>query len=392
MQYPFLRNCFTPLVLLGLIVASSFIILFSSSAKAEDIEVTAKVNAPLPTSPAIIASPYDQQHFTDSPITVTGTCGDGAYVVLFRNSVAAGIGACTGGNFSIQTDLAPGANILQAKVYNSTDNEGPQSPAITVYYDIVPAEPAPPLETAVNLRVTSVDGTPYAAGRSYITSASPLIRGLARPGSTVTITFAPGIECKTTAGQYGRWVCTLATQLPKETFTVRVTSISPQGLSSTFPPFNITVSSSIPPSTPAPGGLRLLLHFPYAHRVYKVNELWSGDLVISGGSPPYSLSIEWGDGTTFQLENITSTPVNLSHTFTYAGNYQPLIHAADSKGNKASLQIVIIVIGPQEASKSSLPPWLIIVIAIVIAVIGIEIAVIATSWYLKRRRRFKNKL
>lgn len=110
---------------------------------ADTLDVTARINAPLPTSPAIITSPIDQDRLDDSPIIVSGTCGDGAYVVLYLNGAVVGSGVCSGGNFSIQTPLVLGENRLQAKVYNSTDNEGPQSPVVTVYYE--PKQAAPPL-------------------------------------------------------------------------------------------------------------------------------------------------------------------------------------------------------------------------------------------------------
>lgn len=363
------------------------VILSGAGHAQQDIHVTAKVNAPLPTSPATITSPYDQQHFTHPTITVQGTCGDGAYVVLYRNSVVAGIGACTAGNFSVIIELTNGANILQAKIYNSTDNEGPVSSPITVYLDTVPAQPIPPLETSLSLRVTSVDGAPFTFGRTFSTSNHPLIRGLAPPFSNVTISFGPGIECKATASANGRWSCALASELALGTYTVRVTSISPQGVRSTFPPFTITVTKNIPPSTPAQG-LRLMLHFPYNYHVYKVYEPWSGNLVISGGTPPYTVTVDWGDESSYQKENINTTPLYLTHVFTSPADYQPIIRAADQDGNAASLQIVVIVRGG-ETKRTSSSIWLFIIIGIIIAlIIAVELLILRA---LRRRKQAQNK-
>lgn len=373
-------------MLLGLLLLLSFGIFFSSPSSAQqDIHVTAKINAPLPTSPAVITSPYDQQHFTSPTITVLGTCGDGAYVMLYRNSVVAGIGACTAGNFSIIIELTSGTNILQAKVYNSTDNEGPISAPITVYLDNIPTQPMPPLETSLSLLVTSVDGAPFSFGRTFSTSNHPLIRGLAPPFSNITISFGPGVECKTTSTANGRWSCALASELALGTYTVRVTSISPQGVKSTFPPFTITVTKNIPPSSPAQG-LRLMLHFPYNYHVYNVYEPWSGNLVITGGTPPYTVTVDWGDESSYFKDNINTTPLYLTHVFTNPADYQPLIRAVDQNGNAASLQIVVIVRG--EAKRAASDPWIIILIGIIIAVIALELLVLRA---LQRRKLAKNK-
>lgn len=369
-----------------LLLLLSFGLFFSFPSSAQqDIHVTAKINAPLPTSPAVITSPYDQQHFTSPTITVLGTCGDGAYVMLYRNSAVAGIGACTAGNFSIIIELTSGANILQAKVYNSTDNEGPVSASITVYLDNIPTQPMPPLETSLGLLVTSVDGVPFSFGRTFSTSNHPLIRGLAPPFSNITISFGPGIECKATASANGRWACALAPELNLGTYTVRVTSVSPQGVKSSFPAFTISVTKNMPPSTPAQG-LRLMLHFPYNYHVYKMYEPWSGNLVITGGMPPYTVTVDWGDGSSYRKDNINTTPLYLTHVFTSPADYQPIIRATDQNGNAASLQIVVIVRG--EVKRTTSDPWILILLGIIMAVIVAELLALRA---LHRRKLAKNK-
>lgn len=121
-----------------LIVASTW------RASADTIQVSAKVAAPLPSGPAIITSPHDQDHLTATPVTVVGTCPDNTYVKLYRDDAFSGVAQCEGGHFGISTSLSVGANKLQARVYNITDDEGPTSASITVYYVLPVTTPNTP--------------------------------------------------------------------------------------------------------------------------------------------------------------------------------------------------------------------------------------------------------
>jgi hypothetical protein len=107
----------------------------------ETLIVKAKVPAPALTEPAVITNPLNGQRFTSYPIPVSGTCPLDSYVKLYRNDVFSGTAICTaGGTFSLSSDLFPGANEFKARVFNVTDDEGPQSNTVTVYLDPVPAE------------------------------------------------------------------------------------------------------------------------------------------------------------------------------------------------------------------------------------------------------------
>jgi hypothetical protein len=119
-------------------------ITFKSSADSVDLKVKAKISAPLPTQPAIITSPINNQTFKYKPITVSGTCPTdnypGNYVVLLRNGVNSGAVPCSSdGTFRIESDLFAGNNELIAQIYNVTDDAGPPSDAVTVQYDPVTA-------------------------------------------------------------------------------------------------------------------------------------------------------------------------------------------------------------------------------------------------------------
>jgi hypothetical protein len=112
---------------------------------AADLTVRAEVHAAPPTGPASISLPTNGSHFSNVPITVSGSCpadGSGAYIKLYRNNVFSGSALCQGDKtFQLSSDLFPGANSLMARIYNITDDAGPDSSAVTVYYD-VPQQPA----------------------------------------------------------------------------------------------------------------------------------------------------------------------------------------------------------------------------------------------------------
>ncbi len=126
------------LLLVGILLAS-----VTFNVNAADLVITGKVAAPAPTIPAVITSPADQDRFTAVPITVSGTCQANQVIRLYRNGDFSGSVFCTGsGTFSIETDLSSGANTLIASTFNVTDDEGPASSPIMVYYD-PPATPTP---------------------------------------------------------------------------------------------------------------------------------------------------------------------------------------------------------------------------------------------------------
>jgi len=225
--------------------------------QAETILVTAKVSAPPLTRPAIITSPHDQQHVQTATQEVVGTCPDQSYVRLYLNGSEVGAAQCESGSFHIQATLAPGANTLQARVFNLTDDEGPASSPITVYYDV----PVPP--TAGQPRVV-----PSSAGTS------------------------------TSHGGVGQ---------------------------------------------PSSGVSPLLVKVEYRPETHFVYESWTWTATIHGGTRPYKVRIDWGDGRTTQLDRSVEGPFTISHAYQTAGSYQPLVTATDSGSQAATYQLSAVV-------------------------------------------------
>ncbi len=111
---------------------------------AESISVTGVMPAAPPTTAAVIISPVNGQHFSATPVTVTGTCPKNTLVELFKTDIFAGSTPCTSeGTFSVDIDLLVGSNILIARVYDDLNQAGPDSNVVSVYYDALPAQTSP---------------------------------------------------------------------------------------------------------------------------------------------------------------------------------------------------------------------------------------------------------
>lgn len=134
-----------PLVVFLMLCAGAFLVACTFGVSADEVAVTARIKGPAITSPAIINSPADGTHFSAVPVTVTGSCPpNAAYVEIYRNNVLSGSAICLADKtFDMKTDLFPGTNELLARVFNVTDDEGPVSDKVTVYYDV----PQPPAST-----------------------------------------------------------------------------------------------------------------------------------------------------------------------------------------------------------------------------------------------------
>lgn len=94
-----------------------------------------------PTTAAHIVGPPSGQHFSISPVTVTGTCPANMLVEIYKTDIFAGSTSCTSsGTFTLDVDLLIGENALIARVYDSLNQAGPDSNKVIVYYDVLPTQ------------------------------------------------------------------------------------------------------------------------------------------------------------------------------------------------------------------------------------------------------------
>lgn len=77
-------------------------------------------------------------------------------------------------------------------------------------------------------------------------------------------------------------------------------------------------------------------------------------IILTGGSGPYAISVDWGDGSPPDL--ITQTfagTFKIKHTYKAAGVYKIIIKATDSNGSTAFLQLVGVANGKVNNSGAS---------------------------------------
>jgi len=144
---------------------------FTFRAGADNITVTASILAPLPTSAAQITYPSDQAHFMIASVNVLGSCSSDTYVQLYRNGVFSGAANCGPSvtSFQILTDLSLGANQFYTRVFNITNNEGPQSTPITVWRDQSRQSPVTVQPPGKTLTINhSYQYKTYASGKSAV--------------------------------------------------------------------------------------------------------------------------------------------------------------------------------------------------------------------------------
>jgi hypothetical protein len=196
-----------------------------------------------PTVAATIKTPKQGQRFTDTPVTVSGTCPKDTLVEIFKNDIFAGSTPCgDDGRYSVDIDLLIGENKLIAKVYDALNQTGPDSNSVTVYYDALPAQ---------------------------LSSLNPL----------------------------------------------------------SF------------------GGAQLLLNTDAIFRGSFPGQEMSMPISVIGGTPPYAINVQWGDGTNRVEPRSNNLTFDIRHIYKRGGTYKITIQGTDSKGRVAFLTVAAIING-----------------------------------------------
>ncbi len=102
---------------------------------------------------------------------------------------------------------------------------------------------------------------------------------------------------------------------------------------------------------------------PVTPLIFKTNYKYTGQytgktstwrLDISGGNPPYAISVDWGDGTSSLVSRPSVGVFAIDHTYNraggYKGSYIVKFKASDSDGTQTFLQLLAIVNNPPSAT------------------------------------------
>lgn len=161
-----------PITIVLLLCIGIFIACWTYRAAADSYSLTAEVHAPPLGEGAVITSPTNGEVFTQSPITVMGSCPTGSYVNLSRNGTFSGVAFCSSDNtFQIQTDLFSEENVLVAQDYNTTNDPGPTTPSVTVTYN----PPAAPSSSSSSSSGSSSTASRVPSSGAATTSPAPLL-------------------------------------------------------------------------------------------------------------------------------------------------------------------------------------------------------------------------
>lgn len=88
-------------------------------------------------------------------------------------------------------------------------------------------------------------------------------------------------------------------------------------------------------------GQRISLTSNYAKRGADVGAELSWPVILSGGSAPYAISVDWGDGSARDLKSASFVgEIDLTHVYKSAGVYRVVVQATDTNGAAAFLQLV----------------------------------------------------
>ncbi|HUC89557.1 MAG TPA: Ig-like domain-containing protein [Patescibacteria group bacterium] len=310
---------------------------------AESYDVTATVPATPPSAPAVITSPYDAQHFNSKPIDVVGSCPSGSYVKLYRNSAFSGVAQCVGNNFQIQTDLSAGANRLQAKVYNITNQEGPASGLVDAYFDNSSSTPKQPASTPTDIRLASIDNNNSPQNGAKV-SSMPTLSGYAPPFADIVVTVhSDPVVCKTQADSSGWWSCTLDKSLPAGIHHVNIVATTVDGNQIALPAFDINVLALM--TNIIRQTAQLQINSEYQYQAHFTKETFSWNISLNGGQAPYKVQVEWGDGSHLDVDRTDGSAFVLTHAYDKSKNYAVTVTATDANGITATIQLSAAVKG-----------------------------------------------
>jgi hypothetical protein len=94
----------------------------------------------------------------------------------------------------------------------------------------------------------------------------------------------------------------------------------------------------------------LLLTSEYHYQTYPINTAYTWSIDLQGGTPPYNVYIQWGDGTSSTLVFKTDPVFTISHVYKKVGYYAIKVETIDSHGAVRYIQLAALVVGTSGAT------------------------------------------
>lgn len=281
--------------LVGLLLLTGFFLYANKSvALAEassSVSVSVIVPGPAPAIGAVITTPKDGDVILDnSVIDVKGTCAAETFIVIKSNDTVIGSTLCgNSGVFDLKVQLLTGGNTLSALNYDNLNQPGPTTSLVKVT-----------LKKAINEKE---DNSGVASSTSSSSNSS--------------------------------------TVQPIAPITPPVTPSNP----SIIPGVNSTISTcSDYKVADLPIGGEPHVSVVCVPRLFEPKLEQVLGVIVWGGTPPYAISVNWGDGSDETLISLKSQSYK-KETFSYkkAGNFNITFKLKDSDGNTAIAQTAVQV-------------------------------------------------
>jgi len=188
------------------------------------------------------------------------------------------------------------------------------------------------------------------SGASY--STSPItVSGLCKDGLLVQV--------------YNNGALVGAAMCTSGSFTMQVTLFSGQNEITAFQyddlgqssPVSATVTVTYNNSSFTAFGALITLTSNYGRRAANPGSTLSWPLQLSGGSGPYAMSIDWGDGGSPELKSISlAGALDITHIYKQAGVYRVTVLVKDVNGVSAFIQLVAVANGTPPPTKDTATP------------------------------------
>ena len=156
-------------------------------------------------------------------------------------------------------------------------------------------------------------------------------------------------------------------------------------------PDSNTVTVTFNDSLPG-GGPRISLTTAYSKRGAAPGDTLTWPITISGGTPPFAISVDWGDKSTPDLLSRDSAgDILLQHIYNQSGIYNITIKASDSKGQAAFLQVVGIGNGPIQQTAATPRPEATVTSSTRILIISLIVAIplLLSSFWLGKKHQLQ---